>query len=285
MYDLVYLSEQKLNACLLGATDPRLPFLSGSLQVPAGPVTAQVNLGVPAASTLVTQAALERAVKRLVQHHAPSTLSTPDLRPNQWIAFDLDMALKTAHEDSGTVPDDVVLLVGTAPAQDSAVANTGLLLCGSVQHLRVEAQSAGRFGSGTSWIHAMVAEIARRDAHGVGAIPEFLTEMLPTRSPISSIEDACLGVYSWMSRDHPPPSRSRMRGYAKVLIDTGSRAHVHRLVVATPLYVENAPQRPTRPNWWRRLTNRRGLQPQLATEPPGRHAPDRGSRRLSRACC
>lgn len=279
MYDLVYLSEQKLNACLLGATDPRLPFLSGSLQFPAGPVTAQVNLGAPATSTLVTEATLDRAVKRLVQHHAPSSLSTPDLRPNQWIAFDLDMALRTAHEDSGAVPDDVALFVGTAPSQSSAVPSTGLLLCGSVQHLRVEAQTAGRFGSGTSWIHAMIAEIARRDAHGVGVIPEFLTEMLPIRSPIDSIEDACLGVYSWMSRDYPPPSRSKMRGYAKVLIDTGSQADVHRLVVATPLYVENAPQRPARPSWWRRRTARRGLQPELANEPPSRHAPDRGSRR------
>ncbi|MER7179798.1 SAVMC3_10250 family protein [Streptomyces hyaluromycini] len=262
MYDLVYLSEQKLNACLLGATDTRLSFLSGSLQVPAGPVTAQVNLGSPATSTLVTEAALDRAVKRLVQHHAPSTLSAPDLRPNQWIAFDLDMALKTAHEDSGTVPDDVVLLVGTAPALAPAVADTGLLLCGSVQHLRVHAQSAGRLGSGTSWMHEMIAEIARRDAHGVGVIPEFLTEILPDRRrPVDSIEGACFGVYSWMSRDYPPPSRNRMRGYAKVLVDTGTQTYVHRLVVATPLYVEIAPQSPARPSWWRRRNARRRISP------------------------
>ncbi|MFF2659405.1 SAVMC3_10250 family protein [Kitasatospora sp. NPDC058032] len=256
MRDLVYLSEQKLNACLLGATDPRFPLLSGSLQVPVGPVTTQVSLGSPASNPQVTEAGLERAVGRLIKHHAPCSLDSSNLCPNQWVHFDLDMALKTVHEDSGTVPDDIALFVGCSPSTDPTATDTGVLLCGSIQHLRVQAQSAGRMGSGTSWLHEMIAEIARRDARGAGVIPEFLTEMVPNRRLVDSIESASYGVYSWMSREYTPPRRNRMRGYAKVLIDAGPPQFVHRLIVATPLFVENAPQRPTREGWWRRRITR-----------------------------
>jgi len=255
--DLVYLSEQKLNACLLGATDPRFPILSGSLQIPAGPVTAQVSLGSPASNAQVTEAGLERAVRRLIKHHAPCGLDSPSLRPNQWVHFDLDMALRTVHEDSGTVPDDVVLFVGCTPSADATTTDSGVLLCGSIQHLRVQAESAGRMGSGTSWLHEMIFEIARRDERGTGVIPEFLTEMVPNRRPLDSIESAAYGVYSWMSREYPPPRRSRMRGYAKILIDAGPPQFVHRLLVATPLFVEIGPQRPTPEGWWRRRATRR----------------------------
>lgn len=252
MRDLIYLSEQKLNACLLGATDPRFPLLSGSLQAPIGPLTAQISLGTSASNTQVTEAGLERAVERLVKHHAPSSLELPNLRPNQWVHFDLDLAHRTVHEDSGTVPDDVVLFVGSFPSADPAAADNGVLLCGSVQHLRVQAESAGRMGSDTSWLHEMIGEIARRDAQGIGVIPEFLTEIVPNRRPADSIETAAYGVYAWMSREYPPPRRNRMRGYAKILMDAGPPQFAHRLLVATPLFVENAPQRPPRRGWWRR---------------------------------
>ncbi|MFE9554198.1 SAVMC3_10250 family protein [Streptomyces sp. NPDC006703] len=257
MRDLVYLSEQKLNACLLGATDPRFPRLSGSLQAPVGPVTAQVSLGSPASRIQITEADLDRAIKRLIKHHAPCSLDSPNLRPNQWVYFDLDLALKTVHEDSGTVPDDVVLFAGSFPSAEPTATDSGVLLCGSIQHLRVQIESAGRMGSGTSWLHEMIGEIARRDAQGVGVIPEFLTEMTPNRRPVGNIEDAAYGIYSWMSREYPPPQRNRMHGYAKILMDAGQPQFVHRLLVATPLFVEVSPQRPTRQGWWRRRGTRR----------------------------
>ncbi|MGW5884483.1 SAVMC3_10250 family protein [Streptomyces koyangensis] len=256
MHELIYLSEQKLRASLLGATDPRFPLLSGSLEAPLGPVTAQVSLGGSAPTTEVTETALERAIRRLVKHHAPSSMDSPSFRPNQWIHFDLDLALRTAHEDSGTVPDDVALFVGTSPSSGPVAAETGVLLCGSVQHLRTQVESAGRMGSDTSWLHEMIAEIARRDAQGIGVIPEFLTELVPSRRSIGSVEEAAYGVHLWMSREYPPRKRNRMQGYAKVLIDAGPPDFIHRLVVATPLLVEIAPQRPAREGWWRRGVGR-----------------------------
>ncbi|MFE3598173.1 SAVMC3_10250 family protein [Streptomyces sp. NPDC059142] len=255
--DLVYLSEQKLNACLLGATDPRFPSLNGSLEVPLGPVTAQVGLGGRATGAQITEAGLERAIKRLVKHHAPRGLGSENLRPNQWVHFDLDLALKTAHEDSGAIPDDVVLLAGSFKSEGPAVVESALLLCGSIQHLRVQVESAGRMGSGTSWLHGIIREIARRDAQGIGVIPEFLTEMTPHRRPVGKIEDAAYGVHSWMSAEHPPNRRSPMRGYAKILMDVGPPHFIQRLVVATPLFVENSPQRPARQGLWRRRASRR----------------------------
>lgn len=257
MRELVYLSEQKLNACFLGATDPRFPSLNGSLQVPIGPVTAQVGLGGRVTGAPVTEADLERAIKRLIKHHAPSSLDSENLRPNQWVYFDLDLALKTVREDSGTIPDDVVLLAGSFPSADSAAIESALLLCGSIQHLRVQAESAGRMGSDTSWLHEIIREIARRDAQGIGVIPEFLTEMTPHRRPVGGIEDAAYGVYSWMSGEYPPSRRSPMRGYAKILMDAGPPHFIQRLVVATPLFVEVTPQRPVRQSLWRRWGGRR----------------------------
>jgi len=255
--DLVYLSEQKLNACFLGATDPRFPPLNGSLQVPIGPVTAQVGLGGRATGAPVTEADLERAIKRLIKHHAPCSLDSENLRPNQWVYFDLDLALKTAHEDSGAVPDDVVLLAGSFPSTDPTAVESALLLCGSIQHLRVQVESAGRMGSGTSWLHDVIREIARRDEQGIGVIPEFLTEMTPHRRPVDRIEDAAYGVHSWMSAEHPPSRRSPTRGYAKILMDAGPPHFIQRLVVATPLFVEISPQRPARQSLWRRRASRR----------------------------
>ncbi|MFI9099536.1 SAVMC3_10250 family protein [Streptomyces fildesensis] len=240
--DLMYLSEQKLYG-RLGI--PRINSqreVSGSLKFP--PVAPIVEISTSRSWSeerreSATLDDLAKGVKEIERNHDPVAFTDSNLRPNRWIRFDLDMAHAAVHEDSGQPPEDVALFVGGVPAGSGGQPrDTGVLLCGSVQHLRTRMIPAGRMGSDTTWLHDLVLALERREQEGLHVIPEFLTDVVPSRRPDHLREAAAMGVFGWTAREYPASCRSRMRGHAIVLMDVDGPHWVHRLVVASPLYVE-----------------------------------------------
>ncbi|WP_128503496.1 SAVMC3_10250 family protein [Streptomyces inhibens] len=239
MSDLVYVSERKL----YGRLGMRPPYsqqgVQGTLKVPALLEVSASRAWDDQSEPMAPHKLVEKA-KRKIEREFPSTAFTNfNLRANQWIHFDLDMAQVAVHEDSGRPPEDVALFVGGVPAGTAGQPRgMGFMLCGSVQHLRTRVIPSGRMGSDTTWLHGLILEVERREENGINVIPEFLNEIIPERRSEILIEDAAYGVFGWIDREYPPSLRGRLRGHAIVLMDIDSSNWIHRLLVATPLYVE-----------------------------------------------
>ncbi|MEU7363974.1 MULTISPECIES: SAVMC3_10250 family protein [Streptomyces] len=187
---------------------------------------------------------VEKAKRRIERDFSPVAFTDFNLRANQWIHFDLDMAHLAVHEDSGRPPEDVALFIGSVSSGTAGQQrDMGVLLCGSVQHLRTRAIPAGRMGSDTTWLHDLILKIERREEEGVNVIPEFLSEIMPTDRSEHRIEETAHGVFGWADRQYPPIVRGRHRGHAIVLMDIDNTRWVNRLLVASPLYVEAVPHR------------------------------------------
>jgi hypothetical protein len=154
------------------------------------------------------------------------------------------MAQVAVHEDSGRPPEDVALFVGQVPAGTADQPHDlRLMLCGSVQHLRTRVCADGRMGSDTTWLHDLILEVERREANGLNVVPEFLNELLPHRRSEVLIEETAFGVHGWIARKYPPSTRGRLRGHAIVLMDIDRPRGGSRLVLATPLYEQEARSR------------------------------------------
>jgi hypothetical protein len=53
-----------------------------------------------------SRSALTKGIKRIEKLHNPTEFPSRNLRPNQWVKFDLDMAQAAVHEDCATAPAD-----------------------------------------------------------------------------------------------------------------------------------------------------------------------------------
>ncbi|MFI1091841.1 SAVMC3_10250 family protein [Streptomyces sp. NPDC020917] len=237
MPDLIYVSERKIYG-RLGMQAPSQKGLQGTLKIPpiadiSGSTTWQDS------QSTASHALVQRARRKIERELLPVDFTEFGLHPNQWIRFDLAMAQVAVHEDSGRPPEDVALFVGSVPSGSSGQPrDMGFLLCGSVRHLRTHAIVGGRMGSDTTWLHDLILEVEDREENGVNVIPEFLSEILPTRKSQQLMETATQGVYGWLNRRYPPLTRGRLRGHAIVLMDIDNSSWFDRLLVATPLYVE-----------------------------------------------
>jgi hypothetical protein len=249
VWDLVYVSERKI----YGRLGMRLPYAQqstqGTFKVP--PVLefsgSRSWQGDPA--TLAPHKLVEKAKRKIEREFSPAPFTDFNLHANQWISFDVDMAQAAVHEDSGRPPEDVALFVGKVPAGASGQPrDMGIMLCGSVEHLRTHSIPNGRMGSDTTWLHDLILEVERREENGIHVIPEFLNEIIPPNRSEILIEDAAFGVFGWIERKYPPRHRARLRGHAIVLMDVDSASWNRRLLLATPLYVESAPHREAEPS-------------------------------------
>ncbi|MER7805125.1 SAVMC3_10250 family protein [Streptomyces parvulus] len=237
--DLVYVSERKLYGRLGMRPSLVQQDLQASLTIPPLIELSGSRTWERAAEPMAPHALVEQARRIIERRHAPVPFTSRGLQANQWISFDLDMAQAAVHEDSGHPPEDVALFVGRVPAGTAGQPrDLGLMLSGSVQHLRTQVCAHGRMGSGTTWLHDLVLEVERREEGGLHVIPEFLNELMPYSRSEVLIEEAAFAVHGWIDRTYPPATRGRLRGHAVVLMDVDSPRWVHRLVVATPLYVE-----------------------------------------------
>lgn len=110
--------------------------------------------------------------------------------------------------------------------------NIELLLCGSKQHVRDHRDHPPtRMGSGSDWLHDMAADLVQREADGDTTPPEALA---CTR--LSDQEFAARSAFSMISMFYR--TSGYLRGHARVLCNFPPERLRHRMIVATPLYVE-----------------------------------------------
>ncbi|MFF7074468.1 SAVMC3_10250 family protein [Streptomyces pseudovenezuelae] len=249
--DLVYVSERKLYGRLGMRPSSVQQGVQATLKVPPFIEVSGNRAWEKAAEPTAPHALVSKAKRIIERRFVPVPFTTRNLQVNQWISFDLAMSQAAVHEDSGRPPEDVALFTGKV--SDGAAErprDLGLMLCGSVQHLRGQVCAQGRMGSGTTWLHDLILEVERREERGVHVIPESLSELMPHRRSDVLIEDAAFAVHGWIERSRPPSTRGRLRGHALVLMDIDRPQWTNRLVVATPLYVEAVHEQMSEP--WRR---------------------------------
>ncbi|WP_267888825.1 SAVMC3_10250 family protein [Streptomyces sp. NRRL F-5755] len=111
-----------------------------------------------------------------------------------------------------------------------------VLLCGSKQHVRDHrGHPPARMGSGSDWLHALAADLTAREGYGDTSLPERLNT-----TSIDDQEFAARSAYSMISHFYRTPGY--LSGHARVLCNFPSERLRHRLIVATPLYVETGLQ-------------------------------------------
>jgi hypothetical protein len=169
------------------------------------------------------------------------------------------MGWSTSHEDSDLPDlDDVLLFYGSLPAERSPVEiPVDLMLCGSTEHLLKKTATAGRMGSGTTWLHTLILKINQMDASGDSGIPEELTQSALAVPRVNQPERVAREVFSVIARHHAPRHRGRVRGLAQVDLYIPEKEWLPRLIMATPLYVQDSTKSAMR--WITRLRLQRDL--------------------------
>jgi hypothetical protein len=111
-----------------------------------------------------------------------------------------------------------------------------VLLCGSMQHVRDHRDHVPtRMGSGSDWLHALAADLVVREERGDTSAPERLAS-----TSMNDQEFAARSAYSMIS--HFYRTAGYLSGHARVLCNFRPEELRHRLIVATPLYVETGLQ-------------------------------------------
>jgi hypothetical protein len=203
---------------------------------------ATVELG-PAAARDPTDAELHRLcqVRRQLEREAAHFCS-PGLCTGDWIYFDLEMGWSTSHDDSDLPDlDDVVLFFGSMASECSRVeTSVDLMLCGSTEHLLKKTATAGRMGSGTEWLHTLILKINDSDARGDTEIPDDLTRQALAVPRVNRPDQVARWVFDMIAKHHAPRHRARVQGLARVDLNIPEGEGIPRLIVATPLYVQDA---------------------------------------------
>ena len=141
-----------------------------------------------------------------------------------------------------------------------------LILCGSRQHVAMHHDCPPtRMGSGSDWLHDLAAELAAAPSRDDSSIPLSLSS-----TSLSGQEFAARSAYSMMADYCDGPAY--LQGHARVLCNFPPGRFSHRMIVATPLYVEagqtpraqaelrSGPSSPALLRWLRRPTARGNTQ-------------------------
>lgn len=253
--NMIYFSRRRLEAFFPDRPPRRMPTVAASVDFQV----AAVELAPPAART-PTEAELHklRQVRRDIEREA-AHFYAPDLTTGDWIYFDLRMGWSTSHEDSALPDlDDVLLFFGSLPNERGRGGTpVDLMLCGSTEHLLKKTATAGRMGSGTGWLHSLILKINGSDARGSMEIPEDLDRQALAVPRVNQPNQVARWVFDVIARHHAPAHRARVQGLARVDLNIPEGKYVPRLIVATPLYVQDTSRKPTR--WITRLRLHRDL--------------------------
>ena len=134
--------------------------------------------------------------------------------------------------------------IGKPPVVANDNRPTGVIIGGVLDQPRT------RMGSGSDWLHDMAAELMALEERGETALPESLA-----RTPRGMQEYAARAAHDMMVSWRQGPVH--VHGHARVLCNFEAVDGQHRLMVASPLYVETAPPlregalvpQPTRRRW------------------------------------
>ncbi|MFF5129125.1 SAVMC3_10250 family protein [Streptomyces syringium] len=107
-----------------------------------------------------------------------------------------------------------------------------VILCGSRKHVLTEFDAPPtRMGSGSDWLHDLAAVLVEREAQGDTSLPDDLHS-----TSQRDMEFAARSAYDMLVTDYEGPAY--LHGHARVLSNFPPGVWQHRLIVATPLYVE-----------------------------------------------
>ncbi|MER7536267.1 SAVMC3_10250 family protein [Streptomyces sp. NPDC097704] len=144
---------------------------------------------------------------------------------------------------------------------DDSCSGVQVILCGSRKHVLTEPEAPPtRMGSGSDWLHDLAAALVEKEAEGDTSLPDVLRS-----TGRRDKEFAARSAYDMLLTEYEGPAY--LHGHARVLCNFSPGVWQHRLIVASPLYVEAVPRpRPgavqiagqsARVGVWQRL--RRGL--------------------------
>ncbi|MGW4687197.1 SAVMC3_10250 family protein [Streptomyces sp. NPDC004244] len=119
---------------------------------------------------------------------------------------------------------------------DDSCAGVQVILCGSRQHVLTETEAPPtRMGSGSDWLHDLAAALVEREGRGDTSLPDDLDS-----TSRRDKEFAARSAYDMLLTEYEGPAY--LHGHARVLCNFPPGVWQHRLIVATPLYVEAVPR-------------------------------------------
>ncbi|TGB13307.1 SAVMC3_10250 family protein [Streptomyces sp. MZ04] len=254
MRELVYLSEQKLQRMFVASgRGVGAPSAEAAVGLPGLSVTLTTASSTPAPDGLADATRkLDKVIRFLKRNHRPVDFAAQGVRTGHWVSFDLPMGWGMGPE-AAEASDGIALFVGTASAvAERPGSATGLLLCGSAGHFRHRTVTASRPGSDRDAMYQYLADLEAAGDDEAGPEAASRADRAPDRTDLD-VRVVC-SAFDALSGHWPPPERGRMRGHARVLLTADHPGRSTRLVVATPLYVENPP--PRLPSRWSRLWRR-----------------------------
>ncbi|MFF4264282.1 SAVMC3_10250 family protein [Streptomyces virginiae] len=255
MNNIIYFSRRRLEAFFPERPARRLPTVNAEVDLQVATVAVS---SAPPRTPTDTELHRLRQVRRQLEREA-AHFYAPGLTTGEWIVFDVEMGWSTSHGDSDLPDlDDVVLFFGSLRSDRSTDGTpVDLMLCGSTEHLLKKTATAGRMGSGTAWLHDLILKINDADGRGRTDIPEALTAEALAVSRVNRPEQVARWVFNVIEGHHAPQHRARVQGLARVDLHIPESQFVPRLIVATPLYVQDTSKKPMR--WLTRLRLHRDL--------------------------
>ncbi|WP_424887438.1 SAVMC3_10250 family protein [Streptomyces sp. XH2] len=269
--ELLYLSTAKLGEFY------RVPGRSGFSTRRAAEAEASV-LGLGARFSLgeapTEEASAEVRLEQVVAHirekcwaHTPVPGSCESLEARDWIEFTGRFRYGPGLRDLGLADRGVYTYASLEDAacplrNGEECSGVEVILCGSTQHvLEYRDRPPTRMGSGSDWLHDLAADLVDSEARGDMSLPARLSST--SRGDQEFAARSCYSMISHYFAGGP----AYLHGHARVLCNFAPVGLEHRLIVATPLYVETGPRpRPvgitasaeptTSSSWWRRLMRR-----------------------------
>ncbi|WP_419997798.1 SAVMC3_10250 family protein [Streptomyces boninensis] len=262
--ELQYLSTAKLDDFL----EPRQrAFTDRAVEAEASVLGTggRIALGEGAAAELTDAERLERVLAHLRPKcwaHTQMPESCATLGVGAWLEFRGFFRYGAALSDLG-MRDLGVFAYASLEDDDCRHLNDEfcngiqVLLCGSKQHVRdYRDYPPTRMGSGSDWLHEMAADLVAKEARGDTSLPASLRS-----TNLNDQEFAARSAFSMISHFYRTPGY--LNGHARVLCNLPPERLRHRLIVATPLYVEvghqpnpqtsNQPEPSPRSRWRRTL--------------------------------
>ncbi|MGW7618830.1 SAVMC3_10250 family protein [Streptomyces antimycoticus] len=239
MRELLYLSSAKLGEFLPEQTGG---FSNRALEAEVSALGAGVRLAIgepPAAEESLGQR-LERVLAHVsakCEAHTSVPGSCESLAAYNWIEFTGFFRHGPRVRDWGLNDRGVYTFMSLEDPSCSLgrgepCPGIQVILCGSRKHVLTEFDAPPtRMGSGSDWLHDLAASLAEREAQGDTSLPDNLHS-----TSRRDKEFAARSAYDMLLTDYEGPAY--LHGHARVLCNFSPGLWQHRLIVATPLYVE-----------------------------------------------
>ncbi|MFF1691554.1 MULTISPECIES: SAVMC3_10250 family protein [unclassified Streptomyces] len=249
--EVIYLSKTKVHE-LAPSRSPRGTGRAVELEAGAEPIgTLRFALGerrgdgIP---RLRVRRALKRA-RKMVTSRTSAPESWTNLLAREWFEFSdffmcgpvmRDSALPGASQFQGVY--GFASFINYACRNENC-AGVDIVLCGSISNvLEYTDAEPTRMGSRTEWVHDLVIRMAADEAAGRPSEPPSTSLAMAGSS--ASAETATRFTRSMLS-GHAAYGPAKLHGYARVLFNfPPSDGYSHRIILATPLYVESVPRSP-----------------------------------------